>query len=72
MYGVFNAVEIGESAVLFKSIVFLICFWGKLVFFLFLYTMLNKRWIHTYLFLAVSQKDTISNISKALKDVEDL
>lgn len=72
MYGVFNAVEIGESAVLFKSLVFLVCFWGKLVFLLFIFTMLKKRWIHTYIFIALTQKDTLSHISKDLGDVDDL
>jgi hypothetical protein len=72
LYGLFNAVEIGQSAELFKAIVFLICFWGKLVFLLFIYTMLTKKWIHSYLFMALSQKDTLSNISKDLKDVDDL
>lgn len=72
MYGVFNATETGESAVLFKSIVFLVCFWGKLFFLLFIYTMLKKKWIHTYLFVGLTQKDTLSNISKDLEDVDDL
>ncbi|HEY5771005.1 MAG TPA: hypothetical protein VIS75_00200 [Chitinophagaceae bacterium] len=72
LYGLFNAVEIGQSAILFKSIVFLVCFWGKLVFLLFVYTMLNKRWIHAYLFMVVSQKDTLKDISTDLNDVADL
>ena len=32
----------------------------------------NKRWIHTYLLIALTQKDAFSNISKDLGDVEDL
>jgi len=72
MYGIFNAVEIGESAVLFKSFVFLVCFWGKLVFFLFIFTMLDKKWIHAYLFISLTQRDTVSKVSKSLKEVEDL
>jgi hypothetical protein len=72
LYGLFNAVEIGESATLFKSIVFLICFWGKLVFLLFVYTMLSKKWIHAYLFMVLSQKDTLTNLSLDINDVDDL
>lgn len=71
LYGFFNASEIG-SAELFKAIVFLVCFWGKLFFLLFIYTMLTKKWIHSYLFMVLSQQDTLSNISKDLKDVDDL
>ncbi len=72
LYGIFNAIEIGQSAELFKAIVFLVCFWGKLFFLLFIYTMLTKKWIHSYLFIVLSQKDTLSKISIDLKDVEDL
>jgi hypothetical protein len=72
LYGLFNAVEIGQSVELFKAVVFLVCFWGKLVFLLFIYTMLTKKWIHSYLFMVLSQKDTLSKISKDLKDVDDL
>lgn len=72
LYGLFNAVEIGESATLFKSIVFLVCFWGKLVFLLFVFTMLNKKWIHAYLFMVLSQKDTLNSVSIDLRDVDDL
>jgi len=72
LYGLFNAVEVGEGATLFKSIVFLICFWGKLVFLLFVFAMLNKKWIHAYLFMVLSQQDTLTNISIDLSDVDDL
>jgi hypothetical protein len=71
LYGVFNAGEMGQSAELFKAVVFLVCFWGKLVFLLFIYTMLTKKWIHSYLFMVLSQKDTLSKISKDLKDIAD-
>ena len=71
LYGLFNAVEIGKSPELFKAIVFLICFWGKLVFLLFIFTMLTKKWIHSYLFMVLSQKDSLLNISRDLSDVDD-
>jgi hypothetical protein len=72
LYGLFNAIEIGKSPELFKSVVFLICFWGKLVFLLFIFTMLTKKWIHSYLFMVLSQEETLLKISKDLRDVEDL
>ena len=72
MYGIFEAVEIGKSNIMFKSLVFLVCFWGKLVFFLFIFTMLTKKWIHAYIFISLTQKDTVSNVSKALNEVEDM
>jgi hypothetical protein len=72
LYGLFNAVEVGQGASLFKSIVFLICFWGKLVFLLFVYTVLSKKWIHAYLFMVLSQKDTLTKISIDLNEVDDL
>lgn len=72
LYGLFNALEVTISAEIFKTIVFLVCFWGKLVFVLFLYTMLTKKWIHSYLFLVLSQKDSLTQISLELADVDDL
>jgi hypothetical protein len=74
LYGVFNAVEFGgeDSPELFKSLVFLVCFWGKLVFLLFIFNMLRNKWIHSYLFLLLSQKDHLSIIAAEIEDVEDL
>jgi len=61
-----------DKDTLFKSIVFLICFWGKLVFLLFIFTMLKKRWMQSYLFMAISQKDTLRKISDDIGGVENL
>lgn len=73
LYGVINAIEFGaDSPTIFKSFVFLICFWGKLVFLLFVYTMLKKKWLHAYLFLLLSQNNTLSIIAEDIKDVDDL
>lgn len=72
MYGIFNAVEMGQSAALFKSVVFLVCFWGKLVFLLFIFTTLSKKWLHSYLFISLTQMDTLTNVAKDLKEVDDL
>ena len=71
LYGIFNAVEIDKSGILFKSIVFLICFWGKLFFLLFIYTMLSKKWIHAYIFMVLSQRDSLKEISNDLNNVDN-
>jgi hypothetical protein len=55
LYGLINAVEMKMSTELFKAIVFLVCFWGKLFFLLFVYTGLKKKWIHSYLFKSLVQ-----------------
>lgn len=72
LYGLFNAVEFSADAAIFKSFVFLVCFWGKVVFLLFIFTMVNKKWMHSYLFIVLTQKDTVSRLSKELNDVQDL
>lgn len=69
LYGVLHSMSI-QSEELFKSLVFLICLWGKIVFLFFIITMLKKKWIHIYLFLAISQESILNKISIALSDVE--
>ena len=71
LYALFNAVDI-EAAAIFKSVVFLICFWGKLVFLFFIYTMLRKKWIHSYILLSLIQNDNLAKMSLELEDVEKL
>lgn len=71
LYALFNAVDL-EAAAIFKSIVFLICFWGKLVFLFFIYTMLNKKWIHSYILLNLIENDNLEKLSIELEDVEKL
>ncbi|MFN8283387.1 MAG: hypothetical protein U0U67_09250 [Chitinophagales bacterium] len=55
LYGLINAVDIKISTELFKALVFLVCFWGKLLFLLFVYTGLKRKWIHSYLFKSLLQ-----------------
>ncbi|AUP77465.1 hypothetical protein [Flavivirga eckloniae] len=71
LYALFNAVDL-EAAAIFKSIVFLICFWGKLVFLFFIYTMLNKKWIHSYILLNLIENENLEKLSLELNDVEKL
>jgi len=71
LYALFNAVDL-EAASIFKSTVFVICFWGKLVFLFFIYNMLSKKWIHSYILLAITQNNNFDKISIDLEDVEKL
>lgn len=71
LYSLFNLFDLGQTAVI-KAIVFLITFWGKLVFLFFIYTMLNKKWIHSYILLALMEKDKLEKLSFELEDVEKL
>ncbi len=71
LYSLFNLFDLGQTAVI-KAIVFLITFWGKLVFLFFIYTMLNKKWIHSYILLTLMEKDKLEKLSFELKDVEKL
>ncbi len=71
LYALFNAIDL-EAAAIFKSIVFLICFWGKLVFLFFIYTMLNKKWIHSYILLKLIENENLEKLSIELEDVEKL
>ncbi len=71
LYALFNAVDL-EAASIFKSIVFLICFWGKLVFLFFMYTMLNKKWVHSYILLNLIENENLEKLSIDLDDVDQL
>lgn len=71
LYSLFNLFDFGQTAVI-KAIVFLITFWGKLVFLFFIYTMLNKKWIHSYILLALIEKDNLEILSFELEDVEKI
>ena len=73
LYALFNLFDLGESsASIFKAIVFLITFWGKLVLLFFIYTMLNKKWIHSYILLTLIEKKNLEKLSIELEDVEKL
>ncbi|MET1260051.1 hypothetical protein ABV409_11935 [Flagellimonas sp. DF-77] len=73
LYALFNLIELGEgTASMFKAIVFLITFWGKLVLLFFVFTMLNKKWIHSYILLTLIENDNLKKLSIELKDVEQL
>ena len=71
LYSLFNIFDFGQTAVV-KAIVFLITFWGKLVFLFFIYTMLNKKWIHSYILLTLIEKDNLEILSFELEDVEKI
>lgn len=56
LYGIINAVEL-KSLEVFKALIFLFCFFGKLIFLLFTYTMVRKKWIHYFLYATLIQTE---------------
>lgn len=72
LYGVFDIVDDAKYQEYFKPIIFLICFLGKTSLLLFLFTIIGKKWIHAYLIMVLSQRDTIHLISTSFDDIDDL
>ncbi|MBQ4821518.1 hypothetical protein [Aquimarina sp. MMG016] len=73
LYALFNLFDFAESSTeILKAIVFLITFWGKLVFLFFIFTMLNKKWIHSYILLTLIENENLEKLSIELEDVEKL
>jgi len=68
LYGLFY--NLNTNIILFKSIVFLVCFWGKLVFLFFVYTMIDKRWVHAYIMVSLTNNKTIEMISEGIDNVD--
>ena len=69
LYALFNVIEL-QAASIFKASVFLICFWGKLVFLFFVYTMLQKKWMHSYILLTLLHGNHLNQMSIDLDDVD--
>jgi len=71
MFGVFNLIGFGDQLV-FKAIVFLVCFIGKTFFLFFFYTYVKKRWFHTYLHLSLANHAIPKNIAQSFPQIEDV
>ncbi|MEM6718675.1 MAG: hypothetical protein AAF611_05155 [Bacteroidota bacterium] len=69
MYGLFYSLD-SDTTILFKSVIFLSCFFGKMVFLFFVFTMINKKWIHAYLLVSLTSNRTIELIAEKIKDVD--
>jgi len=63
LYGILLKPELLADGEALKSFIFMVCLWGKLVFFLFVITMLRNKWLHSYLFMVISQNFTLWKIS---------
>ena len=70
LYSIIDAIDMGGNEP-FKALVFLICFWGKMFFILFMYTTLSKKWIHAYLLMAISNKDALKEMSLVIREMKN-
>ncbi|UOQ70761.1 hypothetical protein [Hymenobacter cellulosilyticus] len=71
MYGVFYATEFGSNVV-FKSLVFTICFIGKAFFLVLLLTYIRNRWLHAYLHNVLANQSLPRGISNDFDEIVDL
>lgn len=71
LFGLFETNYTGSQDFL-KAAVLLLCLWGKIFFFLLLYTMLKNRWLHAYLLTLAFSEQTISDISDDIGGISNL
>ncbi|MFN8277090.1 MAG: hypothetical protein U0T84_06385 [Chitinophagales bacterium] len=66
LYGLFDIEASSINSSVFKAIVLTTCLVGKIFLVLFVSTIIDKKWLHSYLYFLLQNTNAMSNISKGI------